>query len=174
LETASSDLPALLAEQRIVAEFDHAGMPLSITRPAAQHRSLVVFLSIFNLVWTATAVVLVRKDAPVVFQIIWPLSAAFIWLAVFWQILYKRTATFTRDGVMLRHHLGPFRRGETFQKSGITGFSHDMNMSSNNMNFYRVRLVGVSGKKKTVADGINRSTTAEALVARLEAWRKSG
>lgn len=170
-EDTSNDLPALLAEQRILAEFDHGGIPLSITRPAAQQRSLIVFLFIFNLVWTAAAVVLVRQDAPWVFQIVWPLSAGFIWLTIFWQILYRRTATFTRDGVRLRHHLGPLSREETLQKSEITGFSHDTNMSSNNVNFYRVRLQGVSGKKKTVADGINRSTTAEALVQRLESWR---
>ncbi|MGL5018018.1 MAG: DUF3592 domain-containing protein [Luteolibacter sp.] len=170
-EDTSNDLPALLAEQRILAEFDHGGIPLSITRPAALRRSLIVFLLIFNLVWTAAAVVLVRQDAPWVFQIVWPLSAGFIWLTIFWQILYRRTATFTRDSVRLRHHLGPLSREETLQKSEITGISHDTNMSSNNVNFYRVRLQGVSGKKKTVADGINRSTTAEALVQRLESWR---
>jgi hypothetical protein len=173
-EMTSHDLPALLAEQRIQAEFDHGGMPLSLTRPAAQHRSLIVFLLIFNLIWTAAAVVLVRQDAPWVFQIVWPLSAGFIWLTILWQILYRRTATFTRDGVRLRHQLGPFSREESVGKSSITGFSHDTNMNSNNVNFYRVRLEDVSGRKKTVVDGLNRATTAEELVARLESWKKSG
>ena len=44
-DTVSSDLPALLAEQRIRAEFDDAGLPLSIIRPPARHRSLIVFLA---------------------------------------------------------------------------------------------------------------------------------
>lgn len=173
LETVSSDLPALLAEQRIKADFDGAGLPLSIIRPPARHRSLIVFMVFFNLIWTAVAVILVKQDAPLIFQIVWPFSAGVIWLSIFWQLLYKRTVTFTRDGLMLHHQLGPFSREETLRKSQITGFSHDTNMSSNNVNFYRVRLGNVSGKKKTVADGINRSTTAEALVQRLETWRKS-
>lgn len=170
----SSDLPTLLAEQRLKADFDHAGMPLSIIRPPARHRSMIVFLLIFNLIWTVAAVVLVKQDAPLVFQIVWPFSAGVIWLSIFWQLLYQRTATFTRDGLKLRHQLGPFRREETLQKSQITGFNHDTNMSSNHVNFYRVRLENVLGKKKTVADGINSTTTAEALVQRLEDWRKSG
>jgi hypothetical protein len=173
-ETASSDLPALLAEQRIQVEFDHAGMPLTIVRPVALHRSLIAFLAIFNLIWTTAAVFLVRQDAPLVFQVVWPLSAGVIWLSIFWQLLYKRTVTFTRDGVKLRHQLGPASREEMIQKPQIAGFSHDTNMNSNNTRFYRVRFESVLGKKQTVADGINRAATAEALVQRLEAWRKSG
>lgn len=172
-ETASSDLPALLAEQRIKTDFDHAGMPLSIICPPARHRSLLVFLVIFNLIWTAVAVVLLKQKAPLVFQIVWPCSAGVIWLTIFWQLLYKRTATFTGSGLKLIHQLGPVSRGEVFEKSRITGFSHDTNMTSNNTSFYRVRLENVLGKKKTVADGINCSTTAEALVQRLETWKRS-
>jgi Protein of unknown function (DUF3592) len=60
------------------------------------------------------------------------------------------------------------------KKSQIASISHDSNMSSNNVIFYRVRLTDVLGKKKTLADGIKGSTTAEALAGRLEAWKKSG
>jgi hypothetical protein len=45
-------------------------------------------------------------------------------------------------------------------------------MTSNNTSFYRVRLESVLGKKTTLADGITESTTATALVKRLEAWKK--
>lgn len=172
LETSVSDLPAQLAEQRIQVEFDPSGMPMSITRPAAQHRSLIGFLVFFNLIWTAVAVFLVKRDAPLIFQIVWPVSAGVIWLTVFWQLLYKRSVTFTGDGLHLRHQLGPVTREETILKSQITRFSHDTNMNANSVNFYRVRLESVFGKKKTVADGLNRSHTAEALVQRLEAWLK--
>ena len=96
-----------------------------------------------------------------------------IWLSIVWQLLYQRTVTFTRGGLALRHQLGPASRRVEVEKSRITGFSHDTNMSSNNVNFYRVRLEDVLGKKKTVADGINTTTTAEALVKRLDAWKKS-
>ncbi len=172
-DTVSRDLPALLAEQRIQADFDGAGMPLSLICPPARHRSLIVFLVIFNLIWTGAAVVLVKQDAPLIFQIVWPLSSGVIWLSIFWQMLHRRTVVFTRNDLTIRHQLGPFRREETIPKSQITGFSHDTNMSSNNANFYRVRLENVFAKKKTVADGINRPATAEALVQRLEEWKKS-
>ena len=47
-------------------------------------------------------------------------------------------------------------------------------MNSNNVSFYRVRLESVLGKKKTLADGIPSSITAEALAKRLDEWKKAG
>ncbi|MGL4401113.1 MAG: DUF3592 domain-containing protein [Luteolibacter sp.] len=173
-ETVSRDLPALLAEQRIEADFDHGGMPLSIIRPAAHKRSLIGVLIIFNLIWTAAAFMLVTHDAPVVIKIIWPLTAAAIWLTIFWQIFYRRAVTFTREGVTVRHQLGPFNREQTIQKSQITGISYDSNMSSNSVKFYRVRLETGPSKGFTVADGIRGSAPAEALAGRLKTWQKSG
>lgn len=128
---------------------------------------------LFNLIWTTAAVFLVKQNAPLVFQIVWPVSAGVIWLSIIWQLLYQRTVTFTRGGLTLRHQLGPVSRKVEVEKSRITGFSHDTNMSSNNVNFYRVRLEDAVGGKITVADGINSSTTAEALSRRLDAWKKS-
>ena len=68
----------------------------------------------------------------------------------------------------VRNQLGPVIWTQAFEKSQITGFSHDTNMSSGNTKFYRVRLENVLGKKKTLVDGITESTTAAALVKRLE------
>ena len=173
-QTLTNDLPVLLAENGIQAEFDQGGMPLTIIRPRAQRLSWIAFPFLFNLVWTGIAVMLVRQNALLIGQILWILSAAFIWLLILWRLLYRRTVAFTRDGVKLRHQLGPASREETIGKSQITGISHDSNMISNNAKFYRVRLETAQGKKKTVADGIKGSTAAEALVMRLEAWKQSG
>jgi hypothetical protein len=172
VESFARDLPALLAEQRIEVNFDHDGMPLEIIRPAAHKRSLIGLLTIFNLIWTAAAFMLATHDVPLVIKIVWPLTAAAIWLTIFWQVLYRRTVTFTQESVKVRHQLGPFSRGETIQKSQITGISHDSNMSSNNVKFYRVCISTDAGKKSAVADGIRGSTLAEALVVRLEAWQQ--
>lgn len=174
LDSTSSDLPVNLAEFRINAVFDSAGMPRSIARPRASQRSFIVFLIIFNLIWTAAAVFLIKQQAPLMFRLIWPISASVIWLTIFWQLLYARSVTFSSTGLKLLHQLGPLSRIELIEKSQILGFSHDTNMSSNNVSFYRVRLESASGKKKTVADGIPSSTTAEALVKRLDEWKKSG
>jgi hypothetical protein len=170
---ASVDLPALLAARRITAEFDHAGIPVTLVCPPARHLSLIVFLTIFDLIWTAAAVFLIAQQAPLIFRIVWPVSATVIWLIVFWNILHKRSVTFNTAGLELRNQLGPYIRTRTFEKSRITGFSHDTNMTSNNTRFYRVRLEDVMGKRATLADGITEATTAAALVKRLEAWKKS-
>ena len=174
LDTTTSDLPARLAECRIKAEFDSAGMPLSLIRPRASQRSLIAFLIIFNLIWTASAIFLIKKQAPLPFKIIWPISGGVIWLMILWQLLYQRTVTFSQSGIDLLHQFGPYRRLDSIEKSQITGFSHDTNMNSNNVSFYRVRLESVLGKKKTLADGIPSSITAEALAKRLDEWKKAG
>jgi len=171
-DEASADLPALLSARRIRAEFDSAGMPLSIVCPPARHVSLIVFLIIFDLIWTTAAVFLIQQNAPFIFRIVWPVSAAVIWLIVLWNLLHKRSVTFNSAGLEVPNQLGPVIRTQSFGKSQITGFSHDTNMTSNNTSFYRVRLESVLGKKTTLADGITESTTAAALVKRLEAWKK--
>lgn len=172
LDEAAADLPALLAARRIKAEFDSAGLPVSIICPPARQLGMIAFLIIFDLIWTAVAVFLIHQHAPLIFRIVWPVSAAVIWLIVLWNILHKRTVGFNASGLEVRNQLGPIIWTQAFEKSQITGFSHDTNMTSNNTSFYRVRLESVLGKKKTLADSITESTTAAALVKRLEAWKK--
>lgn len=174
LETASGDLPALLAEQGIHAEFDRAGAPVSVVCPPARHAMGIILLVLFNLIWTGVAVILIKQQAPILFLIIWPVSAALLWLLIIWKLFYKRTVTCSRDGLTIVHQFGPVRREASITKSQITGFSHDTNSSSNNTSYYRVRLENTLGKKTTLADGITSSTTAEALSKRFDSWKKSG
>lgn len=172
VDEAAMDLPALLSARRIKAEFDSAGMPLSIICPPARHLSLIIFLIVFDLIWTTAAVFLIKQHAPLIFRIVWPVSAAAIWLIVLWNLLHKRSVTLSPAGLEIRNQLGPVIWTQALEKSQITGFSHDTNMTSNNTSFYRVRLENVLGKKATLVDGITESTTAAALVKRLEAWKK--
>ena len=174
LDDASADLPALLAARRIEATFDADGMPQSIVCPPARNVSSILFLILFNLIWTAAAVFLIKQHAPLIFRMVWPVSAAGIWVLIVWNILHKRTVTFSGTGLAVRNQLGPVIWTQAFEKAYITGFSHDTNMSSNQTSFYRVRLESVLGKKKTLADGITEATTAQALVKRLDRWKKSG
>lgn len=135
---------------------------------------MIGFLIVFNLIWTAAAVFLIKQEAPLIFRIIWPVSAAGIWVGVIWSLLHQRRTTFSPLGVEVRNQLGPVSWTQSFEKAHITDFSHDTNMSSGNQSFYRVRLESVLGKKKTLVDGITESTTAAALVKRLEAWKNAG
>lgn len=173
LEEAAADLPELLAARRIRAQFDAAGLPVLLHSPPARLLAPIVFLTAFNLVWTGAAVLLIRQHAPLLFRIVWPVSAAGLWLLVLWNLLHQRTVTLSATGLEVRNQLGPVIWTRTFAKTRITGFSHDTNLSSNQTQFYRVRLEGGSGHKKTLVDGLTDTTTAEALVKRLEAWRMS-
>ena len=170
---ASADLPALLAARHLRVDFDGHGFPSSIVCPAARHRGLIGFLIVFNLIWTAAAVFLIQSDAPLVIRIIWPVSATVIWWIVLYQMLHSRHVSFDTTGLEILNHVGPWVRVVKVEKSQIVGFSHDTNMSSNNKNFYRVRMEDVFGKKRTLVDGITESTTAAALAERLGDWRKS-
>lgn len=172
LDDVSEDLPVLLAARRIRAEFDASGAPVSLVCPPARNRSMIVFLIVFDLIWTAAAVFLIKQHAPLVFRIVWPVSAACIWVGVIWSLLHKRSVTFSASGVEVKNQLGPVIWTQAFEKTSITGFSHDSNMTSGNTKFYRVRLESVLGKKKTLVDGITESTTAAALVKRLGVWKK--
>jgi hypothetical protein len=174
LDEAAADLPALLAARRISAEFDGAGLPVSIVCPPARNLQIILFLVVFDLIWSAAAVFLIKQHAPLVFRIVWPVSAAGIWLIVLWNLLHKRSVSISPTGLVVRNQLGPVIWTQAFEKAHITGFSHDTNMASGNTVFYRVRLQSVLGKNKTLCDGITESTTAAALVKRLEAWKKSG
>ena len=171
LDEAAADLPARLAARRIRAEFASDGTPLTILCPSARNRSLIMFLILFDVVWTAVAVMLFKKHAPLVFCIVWPASATVIWLLVLWNLLHQRTATFSRTGVEVRNQLGPVVWTRAFDKAQITGFHSATNMSSNQTSFYRVWLTSEPGKTTTLVDNLTEATTAEALVQRLQAWQ---
>lgn len=107
------------------------------------------------------------------FQIVWPGSAALIWLSIIRMLLHRRTTTLDATGLKLVNRIGPIQNTQVFEKSQILGFRHDTNMSSNNTNFYRVRLEDMLGKKSTIVDNITESTTAEVLARHLNAWKHS-
>jgi hypothetical protein len=173
LDEAAVNVPALLAARKITAEFDGRGHPVSFHCPPARHRSMILFLVVFDLVWTGAAVLMIKQNAPLIFQIVWPVSAGVIWLMIFWTLLHQRKATFDPGGLLIIEKLGPISWKKAFDQSAIIGFSHDTNMSSGNTRFYRVRLENVMGKKHTIMDGITESTTAEILVRRLQEWKST-
>jgi hypothetical protein len=171
LDEASVDLPAKLAARKIEASFDGEGHPLHFRCTPARHLSMILFLVVFDVVWTGAAVFLVKQNAPLIFQIVWPVSAALIWVLILWTALHSRKVSFDATGLLIENRLGPFQWKRAVEKSFITGFHHDSNMSSGNTRFYRIRLESVIGKKHVVIDGITESSTAEILTRRLDAWR---
>jgi len=168
---AEVELPVALAARGIQATFDEGGLPSSIVCPARRNPQMIVFLVIFNLIWTGVAVLIFIKDAPLIFKIVWPLTAAGTWYAVLWSLLHRREVSFRPDAMEVTNKLGPSNRTTTLPKISIKGFSHDTHMTSGNQSFYRVFATDASGKKHSLVDGITESLTVAALVKRLEAWK---
>lgn len=169
----AAKLPELLKAQRLVADFDAQDRLRSLVSPPARHRALTGFLLVFNLVWTAVAVVLIQQQAPLPFRIAWPLSAALIWLVIGWQLLHRRTITMADGGLDVRNQLGPAQWRIDLPHDRIAGYSFDSNMQSNNRPFYRVRVKTLAGKQHTLLGGISEVAAAEALVDHLEMLRKT-
>ncbi len=177
LDHASEDLPAKLASRKILAEFDAEGHPVSFMCQARRNRSLIFFLIFLEVGWAVAAMFFLPRLVPqipsLVIWFVWPLSAAIVLCLLIYLFLHERTVRFNDLGLEITDKTGPWIRTASFEKSRIIRFSHDTNMSSNNTNFYRVRLEDVYGGKKTLVSGITESATAAALEARLESWRKS-
>ncbi|MGD9419744.1 MAG: DUF3592 domain-containing protein [Verrucomicrobiota bacterium JB025] len=169
---AAEDLVRGLREVKIRAEFDGNGWPLSLVSPPARNPGMLVFLVLFNLVWTGAAVFLVTSDAPLLFKLIWPVTATGIWCSVLWSLLHKRTCRFDPLCVTVTNQLGVVAWTRVVEKREMTGFPHDSNMESNDTKYYRVRVLGVDGKKLTLADGITSQRLARALAAAMEEWRR--
>jgi hypothetical protein len=170
----SHDLPQLLAARKIVVEFATDGTPVSIVCPPARNLGMLVFLFLFNLVWTGAAVLLVVKDAPLMFRVIWIGSAAGIWVTIIYQLIHGRRVTVSASEIVVANSLGPWTRTARRQRSEIAGFSHGSGGSSGNTTFYRVQMEDVFGKTMTLVDNITEVGTAQELVRRMETWWNNG
>lgn len=170
-DEAIADLPGRLAARRLQAVFDGHGMPLSITCPAIRNHGLLGFLIVFNLIWTAVTIVLFRQEAPLLFRSVWSVSAAGIWLMIFWQFLHRRQADFDPSGLSLRNQLGPVAWSQLLDKRSIRSFRVSQGARMNNTQFYKVQAETLAGKRHTVADNLTDNFTAEALATRLNEWR---
>jgi hypothetical protein len=173
-DSARETLQADLAACKISAEFAGDGTPVRFDCPPSRFLGIIVSVTIFDLIWTAFAVLMVVKDAPLLFRIVWPFSSALIWLSVFYMALHRRKVSVQANDLVIHSSIGPVRWNHHFQRSEITGFYNDTNMSSGNKAYYRVRLTSSAGKSSTLVDGIVGQSTSEALVERFETWRTGG
>jgi hypothetical protein len=131
-------------------------------------------LFVFNLIWTGVTVLLVVKEAPLLFRVIWIVSAALIWWAIIYQLIHSRRVTLDASEVVVVNKLGFWTRRARLRKAEVAGFSHRSNSSSGNTRFYQVRMEDVYGRKMTLADNITGAAVAEELARRMEAWKKKG
>ncbi len=173
---STDDLVARLQARGIRAEFDSSGIPMLLDCPAGRNRAMGVFLLLFGSVWFAAFVLMLYQGAPLLFRLVWGTTSPLILGAGVWTLLQSRRVEFTAGELRILNRIGPlYSWRETFAPHHFTGFIYDTNMQSGNQFFYRVRGETIFGQKKTtLIDGITESVTAEALVQRLEPWRKRG
>ena len=165
------NLPEMLEKAQLVAEFAGRDWPQSIYSPLVRQRSALLFLFLFNLVWTGFAVMLVQQHAPLLFRIVWPGSATLIWLSLLWLLLHRRTLTLSDDSLLVLDRLGPATWRLVLAKHDIAGFSCDSNIQQNNRSLWRVRVKTVIGKQHTLVGGLADRSLATALVEALTRWR---
>ena len=171
LDDADRDLSSRLAGSGIEARFSPDGMPVSIVCPPCRPKSMLVFLVLFDVLWTAAFVFMWIKRAPLIFIGVWGVSSMAIWASIVWMILHRRTVSFDGRGLVIVRELGPFRKWEErLQKPEISGFADDSNMSSGTAIYGRVKAKLRNGKTSTIADSIEGSVVTQALVKRLEKW----
>lgn len=168
----AASLPEMLERQRLVADFDDRGWPRSIHCPAGRNPAVIAFLLVFNVIWTGVAALLLHQHAPLLFRVVWPVSAAALWLVIVRLLLLRRTLTFDDTGLRVLNQLGPAEWRLDLARDQILGFACDSNVQSNNRSFYRIRAETVFGRKHTVLAGLDHRDTADALIDALERWRR--
>ncbi len=132
----------------------------------------MLFLLLFNIVWTGFAIFLIKQQAPWLFRIIWPVSATLLWVGIAYMASHSRKVFLTPDRLDIFNFYGPIRRTRTLARETLRNFSHNSNMSSGNTTYYRVFALGKDNREHVVADGIKGTTTAAALARSLQHWRR--
>jgi hypothetical protein len=114
------------------------------------------------------------QNAPLIFKLIWGLSAPAILLLAVYLLLHSRRLQLSGSTMTLTNRVGPFfSKTETFEPRHIVQFMHDNYLRSGNVHFYRLRLETTFGKKLTLADGLTEEATAQKLANRLMKWKRS-
>lgn len=173
LQAADVNLEQNLITAGLQVSFSADGMLQRISCPSSRYRKFIYGMIIFDLIWTGAFVFLLKSDAPRLFPVVWGVSSIAIWGLIFSMILGRQSATFTREGVEIASEMkGLWRRRKFYPRNTLLNFTSVTNMSSGETSYYNVNFTAMSGLKGKVADAIPSSTTAEALVRRLEKWRK--
>lgn len=171
-QAADDNLEHNLRAAGLQVSFGPDGLPQRMGCPPGRYRGLICFLVIFDLIWTGAFIFLLQSDAPRLFPVAWGLSSAAIWIFIISLMLGRQSATFSREGVEIESEMkGLWRRRKFHARNTILNFTCATNMSHGNTSYYTVSFTVMSGLKGKVADAIPSSTTAEALVRRLERWR---
>lgn len=160
----------LLAANGVHLKFDEEQQLSSIICDRARHKSLLLGLTVFNLVWSAVALFLVLSNAPFIFKLIWPVTAVGLWFAIIWQSLHRRSASFGEDELTITCDIALWQWSRVIRKSEAADVTFDLSMQSGQMRYHRVRMQRIDKKKFTVVDGITEAQVAESVVDLVAHW----
>lgn len=175
LESTSQQMEHRLKARGIEARFNPDGVPEYIHCPPGRNRSVAIFLIVFGALWSGVFVVLLAQGAPLLFQLIWGITAPLIECYGIYLLLHQRRLEFSSSGIRIQNQAGAFYgKTEVLEPRHIIEFTHDSYMQSGNVHYYRVRAETTFGKKITLVDGITEELTAERLQERLRRWKEAG
>lgn len=173
-EDLTEQLLARLQARGIQASFTAEGTPESLTCPPGRNRGIAIFLFFFGTIWMGAMIMIFAQNAPLIFKLVWGLTAPAILLLAVYLLLHSRRLQLSGSTMTLTHRVGPFfSKTETFEPRHIVQFMHDNYMRSGNVHFYRLRLETTFGKKLTLADGLTEEATAQKLANRLMKWKRA-
>jgi hypothetical protein len=173
-EDLTEQLLARLQARGIQASFNADGTPESLTCPPGRNRGIAIFLFFFGTIWMGAMIMIFAQNAPLIFKLIWGLSAPAILLLAVYLLLHSRRLQLSGSTMTLTNRVGPFfSKTETFESRHIVQFMHDNYLRSGNVHFYRLRLETTFGKKLTLADGLTEEATAQKLANRLMKWKRA-
>ena len=173
IEAASVELPERLHDMGFPAEFDAAGLPLSIHCSPRRHRKKLAFLVVFNLFWIGVAVFLVRHEGPLIAQYIWTTTSSAIWLSIFCTALHHRVVRLLGSELKVENTLGPFAWQHRLTAAEVQAFTAEESPTKQAAEGFIVRLWITAGKKFLLVDKITERATADALAERFETWRRA-
>jgi hypothetical protein len=169
LAESVEDLPESLEAQKIFLHLDDAGLPHSIVCGRRNPLPFTICAALFTGAFLAFG----YSQAPNTFGMLWAFFNVALWLFIAWAWLYKRMVQLSANRLSIQNNLASMTWVKEFTKSEISHFFYDTISSTNNVAHYRVRLTATSGKKATLAHGINGENLATALVKQLEQWLKT-
>ncbi len=165
-------LPELLQKAKLEAMFDESGNLRSLVCGPRRWLASIVFLFLFNVIWTGISIFLWNSDAPMIFKIVWPATSAGIWLLVLYQMVSRVHVSLGNGEMHVTRRILVYQSHVVVPAGEIVSFSHGTNSSVNSTHYYWVKLETTIGQSITVASGIAGEPAALGLVRHLERWRK--
>jgi len=170
---AEHRLPELLEQAKIDAEFDANQNLISLACRPRRLLASIIFLLLFNIIWTGFAIFLLQSDAPLLFKIIWPATSAGIWILLFYQMTSSRELRLENGQISLTRRIFIYKSVATFPSSSVSAITHGTNSRVNNTNYYWVKISTSAGDNFTVATGIAGESAALGITRNLRHWSPS-